>query len=171
MNDATPTDLDPELHPHYRPNVGIVLINGEGKVWLGRRTDTSAPFNWQFPQGGVDEGEDLEAAARRELQEETGVTSARVLGRTDGWIAYDFPAGFAGSKKARGFRGQRQVWFALRFTGDDTEVDLTTHGEPEFDRWRWADLGDALDRIAPFKREAYGRVMTAFARYAVPVGA
>lgn len=168
MNDAKTNELAPELHPHYRPNVGVVLINKDGRVWLGRRAGSSAPFNWQFPQGGVDDGEDLEVAARRELQEETGVVSVDVLGRTEGWIAYDFPAGFTGSKRARGFRGQRQVWFAMRFTGDDAEVDLNAHHEPEFDVWRWADLPEALDRIVPFKREAYGRVLTAFAPFAVP---
>ncbi len=168
MNEAPPTDLHPDLYPHYRPNVGIVLINRGGHVWLGRRAGSRAPFNWQFPQGGVDDGEDLEAAARRELQEETGVVSADVLGHTEGWIAYDFPAGFMGSKRARGFRGQRQVWFAMRFTGEDAEVNLNAHHEPEFDAWRWADLAEGLDRIVPFKREAYGRVLTAFAPFAVP---
>ena len=96
-----------DLERLYRPNVGIILINGENKVWLGRRAGASGSRNWQFPQGGVDPGEDLEAAAFRELHEETGVKSAEVLDRTRGWIAYDFPKGFAGAKAARGFRGQK----------------------------------------------------------------
>lgn len=147
----------------YRPNVGVVLVNRDHKVWLGRRAGMSGARSWQFPQGGVDEGEDVEHAALRELEEETGVTSVEILGRTHGWIHYDFPPGMKGAKAARGFLGQRQVWFALRFTGQDSEVNLNAHEEVEFDRWRWADLEETLNVVAPFKREAYAQVIAAFA--------
>ena len=147
----------------YRPNVGVVLIARDGRVWLGRRAGARGPHNWQFPQGGVDPGEDLEAAARRELREEAGVTSAQIIGRTEGWIAYDFPPGYGGSMQARGWKGQKQAWFAMRVTGADTEVDLEAHGEIEFDAWRWADLAHALDGVVPFKRETYEKVIAAFA--------
>lgn len=150
----------------YRPNVGVVLFHPDGHVWLGRRARTPAPYNWQFPQGGVDSGEDLEAAARRELAEETGVTSTTLLGRTDGWLAYDFPADHAGSKAARGWKGQRQIWFALRFDGDEGEIDLQAHGEPEFDAWRWARLDETPDLIVPFKRPIYEAVVAAFHDFA-----
>ena len=153
-------------HPGYRPNVGVVLFDRRGRVWLGRRAGAGGPDNWQFPQGGVDKGEDLLAAARRELMEETGVTSITLLGRLEGWIAYDFPPGYGGSKAARGFKGQSQAWFAFRFDGEDTEVDLQGHHEVEFDRWRWADLPEALDRVVAFKRDAYRRVVEAFAPFA-----
>ena len=146
----------------YRPNVGVVLINAAGLVWLGRRVQTSGPYNWQFPQGGVDAGEDHEAAARRELQEETGVSSVRLLGRTDGWIHYDFPADHGGSKLAKGWRGQKQVWFALRFEGDESEINLTAHAPAEFDAWRWALLSEAVDLVVDFKRDAYRQVIAAF---------
>ena len=146
----------------YRPNVGVVLINAAGLVWLGRRVQTSGPYNWQFPQGGVDAGEDHEAAARRELQEETGVSSVRLLGRTDGWIHYDLPADHGGSKLAKGWRGQKQVWFAFRFVGEDSEIDLNAHLPPEFDAWRWAPLEAAMDACVPFKRPAYEKVIEAF---------
>ena len=149
----------------YRPNVGVVLFNADGRVWYGRRAGTAGPHNWQFPQGGVDDGEDLEAAALRELAEETGVTSVLPLGRTEDWITYDFPAGYGGSKQARGFLGQKQIWFAYRFIGDDTEIDLDAHGEIEFDAWRWGDLSEACDLIVPFKRDAYERVVEAFSRF------
>ena len=152
----------------YRPNVGVVLFNREGRAWLGRRARTDAPHNWQFPQGGVDPGEDLYDAALRELREETGVRSARLLGRTEDWLAYDFPQGWSGSKAMKGWRGQKQVWFALRFEGQDSEVDLNAHLPPEFDAWRWAGLEEALDLVVPFKRAAYEQVIAAFQRFAVP---
>jgi putative (di)nucleoside polyphosphate hydrolase len=149
--------------PGYRPNVGVVVFNKEGKVWLGRREGTKGPHNWQFPQGGVDEGEDLLDAARRELVEETGIESVELLGRTEGWIAYDFPPELA---KAKGWTGQAQVWFAFRFTGEDAEVDLELYPPIEFEAWRWADLHEALDLVVPFKRATYERVIAAFSRFA-----
>lgn len=151
----------------YRPNVGVVLFHRNGRVWLGQRTNTPGPFNWQFPQGGVDDGEDLEAAARRELAEETGAVSVSLLGRTDGWIPYDFPENHGGPKAFRGWRGQKQVWFAFRFEGDDDEFDLQAHGEPEFDAWRWAYLSETADLIVPFKRQSYERAAEAFAAFAL----
>lgn len=152
----------------YRPNVGVVLFNPSGRVWLGRRVRTPGPYNWQFPQGGVDAGEDWEAAARRELLEETGVSSAQVLAATPDWITYDFPPGHGGSKAARGYLGQKQKWFAMRFTGDDAEVDLQAHPPIEFDAWRWGRLDEVPDLIVPFKRAAYEQVIAAFARFAAP---
>ena len=156
--------------PEYRPNVGVVLFHPDGRVWLGRRAHTPGPHNWQFPQGGVDPGEDLEDAARRELAEETGAVSVTYLGRTDGWIAYDFPPNHGGPKSIRGWRGQKQVWFAFRFDGDEAEFDLAAHGEPEFDAWRWAYLREAPDLIVPFKRAAYDLVAQAFAQFAAVSG-
>jgi putative (di)nucleoside polyphosphate hydrolase len=150
----------------YRPNVGVVLFNRAGKVWLGRRVTTPGPYNWQFPQGGVDAGEDLEAAALRELHEETGVHTVTLLSRTEDWIVYDFPPDHQGSKVAKGWKGQRQVWFAYRFDGDDAEVDLEAHGEVEFDAWRWADIDEAPGLVVPFKREVYDVVISAFRRFA-----
>jgi len=149
--------------PQYRPNVGVVLFHPDGRVWLGRRAHTAGPHNWQFPQGGVDPGEDFEAAARRELTEETGAVSVSYLGRTEGWIVYDFPADFSGPKASRGFKGQKQAWFAFRFDGDENEFDLAAHHEPEFDAWRWGYLAEAPELIVPFKRPAYELVAQAFA--------
>jgi putative (di)nucleoside polyphosphate hydrolase len=150
----------------YRPNVGVVLFRRDGRVWLGRRAKQAGPRNWQFPQGGIDPGEELEAAARRELHEETGVSSARVLGRAPGWIAYDFPPDYGGSKRARGFRGQKQCWFAMLFEGKDAEIDLNLHAEIEFDAWRWAELDEAMEAVVDFKRDAYRQVLDHFRLYA-----
>ncbi len=150
----------------YRPNVGVVLFHPDGRAWFGRRARTPGTHNWQFPQGGVDSGEDLETAARRELDEETGAVSVTYLGRTDGSICYDFPSERGGPKALRGFKGQRQVWFAFRFDGEEAEFDLTAHQEPEFEAWRWGYLAAAPDLIVPFKRKAYEAVAKAFAAFA-----
>ncbi|HEY0927627.1 RNA pyrophosphohydrolase [Brevundimonas sp.] len=147
----------------YRPNVGVVLFHPDGRVWYGRRAGTPGPYNWQFPQGGVDEGEDYLTAARRELAEETGVTSADLIGEISDWVAYDFPEGYGGSKQARGWAGQKQKWFAFRFTGEEAEIDLEQHDEIEFDAWRWGRLDEAPDLIVPFKRAAYQVVVATFA--------
>src|SRR5690606_5925717 len=133
---------------------------------FGRRARTPGPYNWQFPQGGVDAGEELEAAARRELAEETGVVTATLLGRTDGWLTYDFPPERMSSKVAQGWKGQRQVWFALRFDGPEREIDLGAHPPPEFDAWRWGRLDEAPELIVPFKRPTYEAVVQAFGAFA-----
>ena len=148
----------------FRPNVGIVLARPDGKVWLGRRAGTPGPHNWQFPQGGVDDGEDLLTAAVRELREETGAVSVRPIGRTPDWMPYAFPAEHKGSKAARGWIGQKQIWFAFAFTGADSEIDLAAHHELEFDAWRWADPHEALAGVVPFKRPTYEAVIAHFGR-------
>ena len=158
-----------ETLPKHRPNVGVVLFNAAGLVWLGHRAGQDGDHAWQFPQGGIDKGEDVEAAARRELEEETGVTSADVLARTEGWIAYDFPEALKAQHQLKGKKpwdGQKQIWFAFRFTGDDAEIALDRHDEIEFDAWRWGRLHEAPDLIVPFKRAAYDQVVAAFAGFA-----
>lgn len=155
----------------YRPNVGIVVFNAQGKVWVGKRAHVDGCHVWQFPQGGVDEQEDLFVAALRELEEETGIRSVSVLGHTEDWITYDFPEGYRGSKAAKGWKGQKQVWFALRFTGSDEEICLDGHHEVEFSQWRWAELHEAPGMVIPFKRAAYDQVVRAFSRFAKPAAA
>jgi putative (di)nucleoside polyphosphate hydrolase len=146
-----------------RPNVGIVLVNRAGRVWLGRRAKAAAPHNWQFPQGGIDAGEGDLDAALRELHEETGVSSVRLLARTRDWLGYEFPPEHQGSKIGKGWKGQKQIWFALAFEGDEREIDLAAHGDDaEFDAWRWADLDEAVAEVIAFKRDVYRQVAEAF---------
>jgi putative (di)nucleoside polyphosphate hydrolase len=157
----------------YRPNVGIALFNAQARVLIAHRIEDDGPeiimpgHDWQMPQGGIDAGEEPLPAARRELYEETGVTSADYLGETD-WITYKFPP-YAGTHGLARFRGQRQKWFALRFTGNDSEVDVTTRRadeEIEFDAWRWERLERLPDLVVPFKRGVYAEVARAFAKFA-----
>jgi putative (di)nucleoside polyphosphate hydrolase len=162
----------PEPKP-YRPNVGIALFNAEGRVLIGRRVRDDGPeiilpgLEWQMPQGGVDEGEDLRTAALRELWEETSVRHADYLGETD-WHAYEFPPYEGPPHRLGKFRGQRQKWFALRFTGNEAEIDPLTprNGQPaEFDAWRWERLDQVADLVVPFRREVYRAVAESFARF------
>ncbi|MGO8954412.1 MAG: RNA pyrophosphohydrolase [Rhodomicrobium sp.] len=155
----------------YRPCAGIVLLNAEGRIWVGRRFDDlvqqEAERRWQMPQGGIDEHEDAEAAALRELYEETGVRSVEILAVSQEWIYYDLPPEAVGIALKGKYRGQRQKWFAMRFTGDEGEIDLRAAGhKPEFDAWRWATTSEVLELIVGFKRPAYETVLAEFAHLA-----
>lgn len=158
-----------ELEKHYRPNVGVVLFHPDGRVWFGRRVmdfsdlaefaDRPNDYRWQFPQGGVDSGEDFVTAAFRELKEETGVTKARLLMMTPGWLVYDFPKGY----RKKDWRGQRQKWAAMLFEGGAGDIDIAADDHQEFDAWRWGELEEAPGMIVPFKRAIYDELVSAFA--------
>ncbi|MDB5368191.1 MAG: pyrophosphohydrolase [Rhodospirillales bacterium] len=156
-----------ETDRFYRPNVGVALFDRDGNVLVARRRGSADA--WQMPQGGVHDGEDLETAARRELAEEVGVRSVDLLGRVDEWLRYDLPAETLANHRWKGkWKGQRQAWIAMRFTGDDSEIDLTAEKPPEFDAWKWVPLADVPSLIVPFKRPIYERVARDFARFAQP---
>ena len=156
----------------YRPCVGLALFNPAGLVFVGRRANRSqrehtAPgHEWQMPQGGIDAGEQPIEAAYRELREETNVSSVSLLAEAPDWLSYDLPREI-GREAWRGkYRGQSQKWFAFRFDGDESEIDILNPGgghKPEFDAWRWVPLAETAELIIPFKREVYREVVRQFA--------
>lgn len=148
----------------YRPCVGVMLVNAEGKAFVGRRIDNKEGDWWQMPQGGVDPGEDLESAALRELAEETGVERDQVsiIGRLDEPMRYDLPENLIGTLWGGRYRGQEQVWFLARFSGSDADVNLDAHDPPEFCEYRWVDPEELPELIVPFKKRVYRAVVERF---------
>lgn len=148
----------------YRPCVGVMLVNADGKVFVGKRIDNREGDWWQMPQGGVDEGEDLRSAVLRELWEETGVTEDHVsiLAQTREELLYDLPEELMGKLWGGKYRGQRQFWFLARFEGAEGDVDLNAHQPPEFEAWRWVEPELLPEMIVPFKKRVYRAVLDQF---------
>ena len=157
----------------YRPCVGIALFNARGQVFVARRRPDKGPeyrdqvYEWQMPQGGIDPGEDPDNAALRELFEETNIRSTRLIAEAAEWFNYDLPVDTLGKALKGRYRGQTQKWFALRFLGDESEINVIAPGDgqhkPEFIDWRWEDLARMPELIIPFKRGVYEKVVEAFA--------
>ena len=147
----------------YRPCVGVMLINGDGHVFVGQRIDRDQDA-WQMPQGGVDKGEEARAAALRELWEETGVPAAKVavVAETEDWLPYDLPHDLVPKIWKGRYRGQKQKWFLMRFEGNDADVNIATD-HPEFSEWKWLAPNQLVENIVPFKRAVYAQVLEAFA--------
>ena len=146
----------------YRPGVGIVLINDERKVWVGRRIDMPAEWPaWQMPQGGIDAAETPMQAALRELYEETGTDKAEIIAETRGWLHYDLPEPLRRTAWRGRYRGQKQKWFLMRFEGHDGDIDLTRH-HAEFDAWKWVAPDELPGLIVDFKRPVYVAVLDEF---------
>ena len=163
-------NVDPQSLP-YRPCVGMMVLNGEGLVFVGHRIASArgemagTERLWQMPQGGIDEGEDPLASARRELFEETGMESLELIAETPGWIRYDLPAHLVGVAWKGRYRGQEQKWFAFRFHGDDGEIRINpppVGHAAEFDRYEWCRMDELPDLIVPFKRKVYEEVVAIF---------
>ena len=152
---------DPASLP-YRPAAGVMLLNREGRVFVAQRLDSTLDA-WQMPQGGLDEGEDAQAGALRELEEETGIAPhlVEIVARAPQDLTYDLPPDLVGKMWKGKWRGQRQAWFLCRFTGRDEDVNIATP-HPEFRAWKWADPEDLPAMIVPFKKKLYEDVLEAF---------
>ncbi|EDQ31674.2 NTP pyrophosphohydrolase including oxidative damage repair enzyme [Hoeflea phototrophica DFL-43] len=168
-------DTKPGTNLPYRLCVGIMVLDTRGLVWAGRRISEGnteydgSPQLWQMPQGGIDKGEDPYMAAVRELYEETGITSVELIAEAPDWIDYDLPDHMIGIGLKGKYRGQRQRWFALRFTGNEREIRINPPPEghkPEFDAWEWKPMATLPELIVPFKRRAYEQVVAAFSHLA-----
>ena len=147
----------------YRPCVGIMLINDNGHIFGGQRIDNRAEA-WQMPQGGIDAGEDVETACFREMREEIGTDKADILSIHPEWLNYDIPLPLADRLWGGRYRGQSQKWVALRYTGQDSDINIATE-EPEFFSWQWMSPADLIQLAVPFKRPVYEDIMTQFAQY------
>lgn len=155
----------------YRRCVGVMVLNKDGRVWAGRRIKVpngemeGASLLWQMPQGGIDDGEDPDTAALRELYEETGIRTVSLLAEAPDWINYDLPPHLVGVALKGKYRGQSQKWFAYRFLGNESEIAINPPPgghTAEFDAWAWKDIDELPDLIVPFKREVYRQVVSAF---------
>ena len=150
--------------PEYRPCVGVMLVNAEGKAFVGKRIDNQEGDWWQMPQGGVDEGEDCDAALLRELAEETGARAehVEVLGKLPAELFYELPDDLQGKLWGGRYVGQRQTWYLARFTGGDADIDIAAHDPPEFCEWKWVEPALLPDLIVPFKRGVYETIVEGF---------
>lgn len=148
----------------YRPCVGTMLVNGDGRVFVGRRIDNREGDWWQMPQGGVDPDEDLDSAMLRELGEETGVIAGdvEIVSRLDEPLRYDLPDELQGKLWGGKYRGQEQTWYLVRFNGSDDQIDLEAHDPPEFCDWKWVDPERLPELIVPFKKQVYQRIVDGF---------
>ncbi len=150
----------------FRPCVGIMLFNGDGKVFVGARIDIHGD-HWQMPQGGIDEGESPRDAALRELAEETGTEKAEIVAECDHWINYTLPGDLSRQAWEGRYQGQTQRWFAMRFNGSDDDIRIDGP-HPEFKAWRWADVDELAELTVPFKQASYREVISAFRHLVKP---
>ena len=143
-------------HLPLRSGVGIIVLNKENKIFVAKRIDNPKNF-WQMPQGGVDKGEDFLTAAHRELNEETGIKNIELIREIEGTTTYELPNHLLGIIWKGKYRGQKQKWFLMKFTGNDKEININTKN-PEFLDWKWIDLDQITDRVVDFKLHVYKEI-------------
>ncbi len=153
-------------HLPYRRGVGAVLLNDKGLVFVGKRIDMPSKY-WQMPQGGIDDGEKPKQAVIRELAEETGITKVDIIAKSSSWLTYDLPDELVGKVWKGKYRGQKQRWFALRFTGKDKDINLKATDHPEFFKWKWVRMDRLPSIIVPFKRKLYKDIVAEFSHLGV----
>lgn len=141
----------------YRPGIGMMILNAENKIFVAQRIDNEEPA-WQMPQGGIDPHEDADQAMFRELQEEIGTRNVEIIAKSKTWYKYDLPPDLAKRLWSGKFKGQKQIWYVLRFRGQDKDINISTH-RPEFRNWKWAEKEELLELIVPFKRELYAHIL------------
>lgn len=152
--------------PLYRPAVGMMLLNKDNKIFVGQRIDSKEPA-WQMPQGGISSNEDADQAMLRELQEEIGTRNVRIIVKSKAWYKYDLPPELAKRLWGGKFKGQKQIWYALRLRGDESEINIHTY-HPEFREWKWVEKEELLSLIVSFKRDLYARILEDLWVYITP---
>ena len=154
--------MDKEKLP-LRIGVGIIVLNHENKIFVGKRKDNPVD-KWQMPQGGVDKGEDFITAMKRELKEETSIDNIKIIKEIDGWLEYELTKNLLGIIWKGKFRGQKQKWFIVRFTGTDSEINLETK-YPEFIEWKWIEMNKLPEVIVNFKRNVYVKLLSELKKF------
>lgn len=142
--------------PYYRSAVGMMMLNAENKIFIGQRTDSRDPA-WQMPQGGIGPHEDTDQAMLRELEEEIGTKNVEIIVKSKTWYKYDLPLDLAERLWSGKYKGQKQIWYVLRYRGKDEDININTY-HPEFCSWRWAEKEELLELIVPFKKELYQKI-------------
>ena len=161
MDFQTNSTKDQRLEKLYRQSVGIMILNKEKKIFLGKRLNTKDKKCWQMPQGGIDVGENAETAMKRELFEETSIKNIKIIAKSDNYHYYNFPHDIRKKLWNGRYVGQKQKWFLMEFTGEDDEINIST-SEPEFSEWKWSNVNKILEKVVDFKKETYEKILLEF---------
>lgn len=151
----------------YRPNVAAIIFNNKGQIFIALRHDLAKDKVWSFPQGGIDPTEDPQTALKRELLEEIGTDNVKILAEYPEWLSYDFPNNAVRNPLKRKYKGQTQKWFAVQFLGKDSEINLDTHKEKEFDEWKWITFAELATINTGFKHDLYLKIASYFQKYSL----
>jgi len=146
----------------YRSNVGAVIFNKKGHIWFGERSDIKNSSEWQMPQGGIDKNENAEKAIFREVYEETGIKSIKIIDQINAWIKYEIPKQIAKKKWNGKYIGQKQKWFLLYFYGEEKEINIDISDKIEFKSWKWDEASNIENNVPKFRKNVYKKVFSKF---------